>query len=115
MIEQKNKTPLAAHDLAEGADKGVTRKTPLGRIFARNSNTVASGFCSEAGATAATAHGKRSAGAGAGGGSAWELAILCSRFYANFMAALTGSPNGNHGENKTNNTNRLPVFFGVVL
>lgn len=114
MIDRQNKTPLAAHDLAEGAAKGADKKTPLGCVFARNFNTVASGFCPKAGATAAPAHRKRSVGVGAGGASAWALALLCSRFDANLTEALTVSPNGNHGENNTNTTNRLPVFFGVA-
>ena len=114
MIDRKNKTPSSAVNLEEGADKGADKKTPLGRVFARNSNTVASGFCPKAGGTAAPAHRKRSVGAGAGGASAWALALLCSRFDANLTAALTVSPNGNHGENNTNTTNRLPVFLGVA-
>lgn len=92
MIDRQNKTPLAAHDLAEGAAKGADKKTPLGCVFARNSNTVASGFCPKAGGTAAPAHRKRSVGAGAGGASAW---------------ALTVSPNGNHGEDKHGRTSIL--------
>jgi hypothetical protein len=108
------KNPLTACNLAEVADQGAYKKTPLWCSFVGNSNTVASGFCPKAGATAVPAHRKRSVGAGTGGASAWALALLCSRFCANLTAALTVSPYGNHGENNTNTTNRLPVFFGVA-
>lgn len=110
------KNPLTACNLAEAADQGVYKKTPLWCSFVGNSNTVASGFCPEAGATAAPTPGQaeRRTGVGAAVASAWALALLCSRFDANLTAALTVSPNGNHGENNTNTTNRLPVFLGVA-
>lgn len=100
MIDQKNKTPLAAHDLEEGAAKGAHKKTPLRCIFVFDSNALqlGHGWPNTCARTST-----ESASAGAGGRMGWAAAlaaVFCCRFDVILSAALPVSPYGNHGENK---------------
>ena len=99
MTEPQNKTPLAAHDLAEGAAKGAHKKTPLRCIFVFDSNAFQLGH-GWPNTCARTFTESVSAGAGARGWWAAALAVVpCSRFDVILSAALPVSPYGNHGEN----------------
>ena len=100
MTEPQNKTPLAAHDLAEGAAKGADKKTPLGCIFVFDSNALQLGH----GWPNTCAHPSTESGSAGAGGRGWWAAALavvpCCRFDVILIAAaLTVSPFGNHGEN----------------
>lgn len=99
MTEPQNKTPLAAHDLAEGAAKGAHKKTPLRCIFVFDSNALqlGHGWPNTCARTST-----ESGSAGAGARMCWAAAlavVLWGRFDFILTAALTVSPYGNHGEN----------------